>query len=492
MIKNKSCQQFRYEPYGDGIIITKCMIPEENIAVPEKIDNKKVRAVGDGAFIYEYTDMLQEKTSIKKIHIPDTVEYISPTAFGGGKNFADYENCYDIAEFSVDCKNKCYCCENGILYSKDKTVLVRYPMGKTDKQFIVPISVTDIAPYAFMFARFEEIVFSGNTVYLGRAAFLYCTKLICAKIPNIEIIPSCCFYECHNLKYVTLGKDLKIIEESAFFNCDIESIALPEHMEIIDKYAFMYCKLKDITIPQGLTEIAEGTFIRCNIKKIVIPKGIKKICKYAFGKCTELKEAILPEGLLSIEEGAFIGCKPFYDLFVPKSVKRIERYAFADTCFRDAIVYDETDVDELAFCIGSSNKFDDKEIYVSEDVKYISPYAFSLYYYDIEKFIVNPKNKYYYSLNGVIYSRMISPASVSLVSLVKYPINKKDTRFIVPKNVYSIEQNAFWCSRNIKSIVICKALEHISENAFRECCSLEEIKLPKGFLFHKNICLCDD
>lgn len=138
-------EQFLYKPYEGGIIITKCIIPEENIVIPKEIHGKKVKAIGDEAFIYDYEAFIIEDEEaeqiplkIKKIHIPNTVEYISAKAFGNGQYYVDYIFCYELTEFSVDSENEYYCCENGVLYNKNKTELIQYPLGKKDKHFIVP------------------------------------------------------------------------------------------------------------------------------------------------------------------------------------------------------------------------------------------------------------------------------------------------------------------------------------------------------------------
>lgn len=472
-----SKKQFLYKPYKDGVIITKCVLQEEKIVIPMKIDGKKVKAIGHDAFIYKYEETEQMPLKVKEIHIPSTVKYISNNAFGAGKYYFGCMFCNENAGFCVDPKNKYYCSENGVLYNKDKTKLIQYPMGKRDKHFIVPDSVTNISPNAFLFARIHEISIPKSVVSLGRSAFQFCFNLRNIDIKNVKIIPKSCFYECHRLKNVDVGNNLKIIERDAFVGCNIESIKLPKKMKKIGKQAFSCSCIKNIIIPHGLKKIPNGVFSGCKIEKIVIPEGVKKIGKYAFDGCSNLKEVILPNGLLCIMEGAFMRCKPFENIIIPKSVKKIDSYAFADTYLRDATVYDETTVDKLAFCIGSYDSLDAKEIYISKNVKYISPYAFLPYYYDIEKFVVDPENKNYFSKDGVIYSNVFAKYAVMLV---KYPINKGNTRFIIHKNVYSILKNAFYGNRNLENIIINEGeFRYISEGAFKECKNLEYIELPK-------------
>ena len=117
---------------------------------------ESLTALGDSAF-YECTGLTALSvgtglTSIGKsvfgncdhvatVWIPASVTQISSNAFNG---------CVSITAFSVDPENPAFFSDaDGCLYNKDKTVLVRYPVGKTDTAFEIPGTVTEIASCAF-------------------------------------------------------------------------------------------------------------------------------------------------------------------------------------------------------------------------------------------------------------------------------------------------------------------------------------------------------
>ena len=65
---------------------------------------------------------------------------------------------------------------------------------------------------------------------------------------------------------------------------------MPKHLQI-GEYAFFNCKnLREITLPEGLKKISEGTFKNCKkLEKINIPDSVEEICKSAFAGCESLK-----------------------------------------------------------------------------------------------------------------------------------------------------------------------------------------------------------
>lgn len=55
---------------------------------------------------------------------------------------------------------------------------------------------------------------------------------------NLESIGECAFYNCTNLKNLSLPKSLTQIGESAFESCNLSSVYVPNNNAHIGKYAF--------------------------------------------------------------------------------------------------------------------------------------------------------------------------------------------------------------------------------------------------------------
>lgn len=121
------------------------------------------------------------------IVIPDSVESIDGDAF---------DECTSLISIDVKGLNKFYASEDGILFNKHKTELIRYPAGKTNTSFSVPNSVQEIAAKAFQ----------------------GCIHLETISIPNqVEEIKFGTFSDCCSLRSLNIPDETKVIESCAFF-----------------------------------------------------------------------------------------------------------------------------------------------------------------------------------------------------------------------------------------------------------------------------------
>jgi hypothetical protein len=77
--------------------------------------------------------------------------------------------------------NSAYASENGVLYNRNKTALIKYPEGKTGELFSIPNSVYSIREYAFLNCTSLGSVTIPNDASIGDYAFFNCTSLISVK-----------------------------------------------------------------------------------------------------------------------------------------------------------------------------------------------------------------------------------------------------------------------------------------------------------------------
>lgn len=191
-----------------------------------------VTSIGNRAF--------KDCNSLKSITIPKRVTTIGNCAF---------YTCYDLQSIEVDSGNPEYCSENGVLYNKEKTEIIRFPKEKTEVSFAIPKSVTKIADGAFEY--------------------------------------------CKNLTNVTIPNDMTSIGNNAFESCSgLTNITIPKSVTSIGDRAFSECsKLTSIIIPDGILRIGESSFFKCSsLKDITIPNSVLIIDTDAFKDCTKLKQ----------------------------------------------------------------------------------------------------------------------------------------------------------------------------------------------------------
>lgn len=183
-----------------------------------------VTKVGDSAF--------ENCETITSIKFSDSVASVGKEAFGG---------CTILTSINVPEKNSKFSSENGVLYNKNKTKLVQYPIGKTEETFTIPKTVTAIGDNAFGFCdSLTSIVIPDNVKSIGDVAFGYCENLTSAKIGNgVTSIGARAFDACEKLSELTLGNNVKKIGYIAFISCkSLKSVTIPYSL------TDMYCDME--------------------------------------------------------------------------------------------------------------------------------------------------------------------------------------------------------------------------------------------------------
>ena len=119
-----------------------------------------VTAIGDYAFFY--------CDGLTNVVIGDSITVIGNAFLG----------CESLTRVDVSENNKKYCSENGVLFNKNKTILIYYPIGKVDKTYIIPDSVTIIDAYAFYGCTgLTNVVIGDSVTTIGDCAFSDCGSL---------------------------------------------------------------------------------------------------------------------------------------------------------------------------------------------------------------------------------------------------------------------------------------------------------------------------
>ena len=183
---------------------------------------------------YIYDDAFSDCTSLISITIPDSVTYI------GGETF---RNCISLTAINVATGNQDYASANGVLYDKDKTAVICYPVGKKDKNYSILDSVTHIYRYAFRgCTNLTSITIPDSVTYIGDYAFENCTSLAGITIPDgVTEISQYAFDGCTSLASITIPKSVTFINNGAFLNCtSLTSVTIPDGVTYVSSSAFGY------------------------------------------------------------------------------------------------------------------------------------------------------------------------------------------------------------------------------------------------------------
>jgi len=264
-----------------------------------------------------------DSDKITCITLPDNVTDIGSFC-GSGAN---------LTEIKIDSANSAYTVENGILYNKNKTILIAYPAGKSGNSFIIPDNVTDIRFGAFSgCTKLTSVVIGKGITGIGNGSFANCNSLVGITIPNsVTSIGENAFSYCKNLTSVDIGNGVTGIGPWTFSSClNLESIIIPDNVISIGENAFSYCEnLTSVVIGNGVTSIGPWTFSSClNLESIIIPDNVISIGENAFSMCYSLTEITISNNITKIEEASFYECSNLSSIILPKSIIGIGSGAF--------------------------------------------------------------------------------------------------------------------------------------------------------------------
>ena len=320
-----------YEVQNDGTIkITDCDGNASGaLTIPSTIGGKKVTSIGYHAFY--------DGSSLTSITIPEGVTSIDSYAF---------DDCSSLTSINVSENNKNYCSVDGVLFNKDKTELIQYPIKKEGTSYKIPNSVTSIGDRIFRWCEnLTSITIPNSVTSIGQEAFLGCSSLTSITIPNsVTSIEKWVFAECSSLTSITIPEGVTSIGSYAFYDCSsLTSITIPEGVTSIGNWALSGCSsLTSINVSDNNKNYSsiDGVLFNKDKTEIImypyrkestsydIPNSVTSIGRYAFEYCNILTNITIPNSVTSIESDAIYDCSNLTRLAIPSSVTSIGNQAF--------------------------------------------------------------------------------------------------------------------------------------------------------------------
>ena len=277
---------------------------KENIK--SAIIEEGVTSIGDYAF-FTYRNL----TSVT---IPSSVRSIEKVPFC---------ECGSLTSIVVDNDNQNYCSENGVLFNKEKTELIKYPQGKKNTEYMIPTSVTSISSQAFhQCDALTKVEIPNSVTNIGNETFARCSNLISITIPNsVTSIGAYLFYKCSNLTNVIIGaKSIK--DRYIFEGCDsLASVTISSSVTSINGEVFWY--------PAGLMNITvdKDNQNYCSENGVLFNKEKTELIRYPQGK--KNTEYMIPNTVMNIENEA-LWCCSITSITIPNSVISIGIDVFYD------------------------------------------------------------------------------------------------------------------------------------------------------------------
>lgn len=197
----EGCTKLRSVTIPDGVVAIEDGAFARCTTLSSVNIGNRVKSIGDNAFA--------NCKLLTSIGLPNSISTIGRNAFGGCVNLSEivigsrvtslgygtFDGCLNLKAINVSEDNKSYSSYDGVLYNKDKTILIRCPQGKKE---IVRIQVT------------------------------------------VRVIDDDAFKGCSYVRYITIPKSVKSIGEHAFMRCKNLEISIPRKWK--DKVDLSGCK----------------------------------------------------------------------------------------------------------------------------------------------------------------------------------------------------------------------------------------------------------
>ena len=200
-------------------------------------------------------------------------------------------------------------------------------------------------------------------------------------------------------------------------SCIADKLAVSASAETYEDYEYE-------TMDDGNVMITDynGDSETITIPSAIDGKEVTSIGKHAFENCSSLKSITIPNCITTIDDDAFNGCTSLINITIPDSVTNIGNSVFS-------------------------------------------------YCYDLHNITVDPGNKYYASIDGVLFNK-------EKTTLIHCPSGNERTTYSIPNSVENIGSMAFNCCWELTSITIPNSVISIDYYAFENCSGLTSLTIP--------------
>ena len=443
-------------------------------AIRSAIIANGVTTIGTNAFYY-----CRELTSI---NIPSTVLLIRNYAFFGCQGLTSieipnsvtsigdtsFDICTKLSAIIVAEDNQHYCSQDGVLFTKDATILIHCPEGKQGT-YVIPNSVNSI----------KRLAFKGNEV------------LTSVEIPNsVTSIGDFAFSACKSLNLIIVAPDNSNYssEDGVLFNKDKTTLI-----------QYPGGKQGAYTIPNSVTSIEEDAFSGCyGITSVITLNSVINIGNEAFRSCFSLASVIIGNSIVNIGDYAFYGCSSITSVTnYATTPQAINANAFASVNLSSCTLY--VPAESIALyqaaevwkdfgnilpiedtpepCITASGACGAEGDNLTWTLTCDSVLTISGTGAMADYNINNPAPWYSYVLS---VKTVVVNEGVPSIGMCAFMDCSGLTSVAISNSVTSIGGGAFARCASLSSVTIPNSVISIGENAFQSCSSLISVTIPNS------------
>lgn len=430
------------------------------VTIPNRITyggtSYTVTSVSINAFYGCYT--------VKKVTLPSTLQSIGESAF---------HNCVNLETITISSSNQYFKVVDGVLFSKDGSVLYAYPAMKTVTDYYLPDGVERIGNFAFSHVRSLRIlVMNEGLESIGRS-ITSCPGLEVIHIPStvssieVPFADSCLslttvFVNMYNQHYRSVDGVLFTTDMSTLIRFPAShstSYVVPEGVKVLAHSSMDHNHLESLTLPSTLEEIGRASFYISDLTSIVIPESVKSIGWFAFG-------------YTYISEITFMGVPSYIEdrLFISVHVDTVTEYYAKVKVPLEEHVPDGVIVEYVD--IGSG-----------EDPGHLDLYDVTIgdLTYDLSSDGTAEVSGLHNSIGSVIIPGTVwyldQDYTVTRIGNEAF-MDSSITSVSIPDTVTIIGALAFQYCESLKIVDMGSGVEYIGDSAFNNCRSLKSFPLP--------------
>lgn len=379
---------------------------------------------------------------------------VAENAFNGVENItnvyipASLVTLNDIAEakYTVDESNPVYSSdENGVLFNKDKSELIKYSYKISNEQYVMPDSVNTIARNAF--------------------------------------------YRCTKIKTLNLSDGIATIQGRTFTYCSFDSVTIPDTVTELDSGAFSNCSFNELYIGKGVERICSSNdkspafYNIRNLKKITVSPDNKFFCNDDNGilYSKDMKSLLLyPQGstmeTFTVPSSVEIVYSPFGTIEAGGAITSLKVLNISEnvkeigSTFKYVTSLERINVSESNYYYSSNEHgmlFDkNKTVLISV------PAACSIKNYTIPNTVTDIGNAFY-GCTGI--ENITMSDSVASWSLEAFSGCQSLKTIKLSSGFINIPTKAFQSCKNLESIIIPDSIINIDGMAFAYCSNLKDV-----------------
>ena len=399
-------------------------------------------SIGDSAFF--------ACQSLTAVDIPATITQIGPSAWAA---------CTSLPAITVAAENPNYTAVDGVLYTKDMTVLKVYPYAKSGVTFTVPDSVVELEAYAFAYTGMQSIDGCASLRAIGDSAFYSCTALkSLPDAPKLETIGERAFYSCKALTSLSFPDSMRSIGEYFAWCTAVKTFDSGNGLQETGKYSVYYCTaLTTVRLGSGMKTIGEYTFYKCSrLANVDFGTSVREIGSCAFGGCSKITEIVLPDSVELVESAAFNSCSTAKMLVLSQNLREIGARAFMGLKGISTLTIPDSvqKIGNSAFN-GLSNLL---ELHLSAKTQEYGSGVFS---------------------SASKLPRVELPEGMTAIPEEMFSSCNALTEVIIPSTVTRIEKGAFRSCKKLGNTELPASLTYIGESAFYYA-AMTSVTLPAG------------